>query len=369
MKGELSSEFYIDPQQDSIKRGVFTFTFNYAVDKEQFKKALSLEYDKTESEISTSSSRPGFSVSFGENDRRAFVTTENLAAPKLGGKLKLKVAKGWGSSRSGEKVQESKDYTLDVPGLVGYFKVEDATFSTVRNDKYESERILVVRTNLAVASEEVAKALGLSLLPVKHPSHKKQKKYSWSSASEVTSEISKLLEPVKFEVVPAEQANSKLHSFRVNVPVDRFVMVELRRTLKAHGGYEMDNNFLTVLEATPLPAEVFIAAKGSLLSLSGDKKLSVVTRGVDDLEVVISRVLPDHLNVALRSLYDSPLENFVPYAEDKFAFVEEFKTTMHIGGKSQSRTDYVTLDMAKYLSSGGVQKRGIFFLELSAQSL
>lgn len=361
------SEFNIDPVFENIKRGVFNLTFNYPVDAESLKKAVSLEFERSDREMTPSTkAKVGFSVAFSEDKLRAIVTSENLPVPRLRGSLRLYVDKSVRAQRSASYIEDKKSFDLEVPGLIGFFRIDSAHLSTVQNEKFEPERVLIVKTNLAVASEDVEKKLKVWLMPKKHPDTPNEKQlYNWSSASEVTPPTRAKLEAVKITTIPTENPTSKMHSFKVEGPMYRYFLAEIGKGLTAHGGYELADSFESVLRIDPFPKEISISGEGSLLSLSGDKKINVISRGIETLNIEVSRLIPDQMNHAIKQISSYDLKNVTIWAGARESFSEVFRTEAAVGTKDSNKTQFYALDLEKYLSQKAQNRRGLFYLNLT----
>ena len=117
--------------------------------------------------------------------------------------------------------------------------------------------------------------------------------YRWSDPLEVVPEAMKLAVPVPVVWIPTEREFSPIQSFKFTAETSRFLLVTIRKGLKSFGDYPLAKNFSAVIAAAPFPHTLKIVSQGSVLSLSGEKKISILTRsGTGAIHIEVSRLLP-----------------------------------------------------------------------------
>src|SRR5581483_6821573 len=113
---------------------------------------------------------------------------------------------------------------------------------------------------------------------------------------EVTPQILSQSQKVAVTRIPSEHPQTMLHTFKVDVPVERSLFVRVNKGLKSYHEYILAETYERTLRVNPYPREIRILHEGSILAMSGDRKLSVLTRGVKAFQVEVGHVLPDQLN-------------------------------------------------------------------------
>jgi uncharacterized protein YfaS (alpha-2-macroglobulin family) len=93
--------------------------------------------------------------------------------------------------------------------------------------------------------------------------------------------------PVK--LIPSDKENTAIHSFRINLESDGQLFITLRKGTPALGGFLLGEEYATVLPVPELPREIEIQGEGGVLALSGERKLSIKSRGVREIEYEIAR--------------------------------------------------------------------------------
>src|SRR5699024_5043244 len=93
------TEFYQDPEDPDLKRGVYTLAFSHPVDVASLESRLSLQmHDGADRKVET----PGQSVRYDERNLTAWVQSGPLQIPENGGRLQLSVRAGVASSLPGD---------------------------------------------------------------------------------------------------------------------------------------------------------------------------------------------------------------------------------------------------------------------------
>ena len=368
---ETETSFYVDPRDPKIKKVTATFSANYPIDAEALKKRTSFALrSKDAATLGQSAAAIAFSTTFNKDRTEAYLTSDALAVPREDSVMTVTIAKGATAAAGGPGTEDKIESAAEVPGLFGRLKIEGASVEFPRNDRYEPEQALVIRTTSEIKSEDVAAALKAWILPADKPAAgklKKIKNYGWRSASEATPEVERASTPAPLELLPSPTEQSTTHAFRVHADPKRWLLLKIAKGLKGYGGYELAKDWNATVRVPDYPKELQIMSQGALLSLGGDKKLPFLARNLANVEIEIARVLPDRLGVlsTLAYRYGATFEkpNFSSIGVDDVA--EKFVVKRAIKADKPGATDYFSVDLEPYLgrSSGG--KHGLFYLTAS----
>ncbi len=357
-------EFYIDPRNEKIKRVIFNLTANTPLDTEDFKKRLALTLQPVDdSLLGKSGTAIKYKVTFNEHNTQAFIESETIELPKANHVAKITVQSGLQSRRGGEGLKESFEEKVDVPGLYEALKIEDPKIIFARNEKYEPEQVLVFGTVIDVKPENIEKSISVELLPADHtnPVTKKLvKNYPWSSASEVTESVRKELAAVKWTLLPGLHPQNSQHSVRIEAPVHRYVLLKIKEGVRGIGGYVLKHSYSTVLRVPNYTPELLFMSEGSILTLSGDRKLPVLSRNVKGIKYEIGRVLPSHSNILIARLAESStFSKPSMYGDIEDSIMERFEEKSSVTVQSRSATNYTSLDLNPYIK--GI--RGFYYVK------
>lgn len=357
-----SQEFYIDPKDPKIKKGTFRMYFSHPVVAEDLKAHLDLSI-AAESGIGVSH-KLNYTLQFSKYFNDVQIISEPLEIDDRPQTLTLTLNKGYKPKYAGEEAADKKQSSLAIPGRLTAMKIHSVAMEVIRNQKYEPEQVILVTTSLDTRSEDVAEKLKIKLLPKNKPADgldKEVKNYPWSSSSEITSDIEKLLTAVPVTLIPSEQTFSKMHSFRISVPPETYAVVEVGQGLKSLGDFILSDVSSSIVQIKSYPEEVSIMSDGSLLSLSGELKVPLMARNARQVQISISRVIPDQVNHLLSQISYDIKRPYLPYDfENKTS--EKFETLVPLSFESAQATQFFSFDLAGYLHKSQAPK-GIFLVK------
>ncbi len=365
------AEFYQDPQDSALKKVVATVAFTHPIDKGDFERKLSLKMrvEPVKSFDDSEATRVGFKVSYDDLASKAYIHSDPIAVPPDNGAMLITVGADTHSSRGGPGLIKAIERTVSVPGIDTYFRISGVSATAVANKKDEMERVATIETTARTKQSELAQRFKIYQLPKDRPAVGDQElieDYGWSTTAEVTPEVLALAKPVTVEWIPTAEEYSDSQSFKFKGDTGSYFFVQIAKGLNGFGGYPLARDYGEIFQAQEFPKLVKVMHDGAILSLTGDKKLSVVTRNVSTVRVKLSRLLPATINhlVSLSSGpfqrpslsgYDFGLENLSE------VFSEDISTPVVDPGKNQ----YVAIDFGRFLRNDAAP-RGLFMLEVKA---
>ncbi len=360
---EDGTEFYQDPQDPKLKKGVFALTFSHPVDAASLEQRLSFDYTDG---AGRALAAPGKTVTVDDKKLKAWVHSAPLDLPENGGKLVLRIDEGVRSTLGGEGTQQELVSTVVLPSL--YSVTVDAIEATLaENDRYEPEQVLVFTFNQAMRERDVADALDVRLLPDVDPrkSAAEQRSGQYWSTADVDERVLAAATPLKLTPVPSEREFIETHGFKYSAPPNRYVFVRVRKGIKSFGGFILGQGKVEVLRVPPYPELLRFVGEGALLSLRGERRVSVAARNVPGLRLEVARVLPGALHQLVQNNsgdYASPSFDYL--SEDSLVEREETRLRfppLNSPGNDPAKTRYEGIDLSKFLEEG---KRGVFLLSL-----
>src|SRR6266481_5517740 len=322
----LDAEFYEDPTDPKIKQIVATVRFTHPVDKADFEKLISfrMRVEPVKSFESSEAKSFGFKVTYDTVGGKAFIHSEPFGIPNHEGEMLLSVAKGVRSAKGGPATEQALERTVNIPGIESYFRIQSVTSNEVANDRDEMERIGSISATAPMRQSDLAKSISVVLLPKDKPAigdAKVAKNYQWTNALEVVPEVMKLTTPVPIQWIPTEREFSPSQSFKFTADSGRFILVTVRRGLKSFGDYPLAKDYSEVIAAPAFPPAVKVMSEGSVLSLSGERKISILTHSVPAIQIEVSRLLPgtvSHLVSQSEGTFSNP--SFGQYSASQFGF-------------------------------------------------
>jgi uncharacterized protein YfaS (alpha-2-macroglobulin family) len=168
--------------------------------------------------------------------------------------------------------------------------------------------------------------------------------------------------PLTLEPIAAERGFVESHSFRYHADVGRFMLVQVDRNLRSFGGYLSPRTERFIVAVPPFPPELKILSQGSLLALSGERKVAALVRDLPGVRIDIARLLP------------AQLQHWVSQSNGDFSnpsfygglgpdnLTERFVQKIPLRNLAHGQAHYESIDLGEYLHSGSEEKRGIFLL-------
>ena len=355
-----AAEFYQNPKNPAEKQAIMQVRFNYPVDPAEFEKRIALALMGRDGKSATPLR---YAVSYDAFKLTAWVRSQPLEIPRDPLMARLDVDKGVRSARGGGGSGDAVRSTVNVPGLYS-LSLANLSPTLVDNDRYEPEQVLVAQTSDGVRGAELAARVKAWVLPKRKPGDKADKNappYRWA-VQEVGDDLLKQAAPLPLQVTATEEDYAALQSFKYRAaPGDR-VYVRFEGGLKSSGGYQLGEPVARVFTVPDYPKLLRFMANGSLLSLGGSRRISVVSRNQPGMRVEIGRVLPEqiqHLVSFNRGSYARPE---MPYTFSEDHIVERFEQKRAFPKGEPGKARYEGVDLGQYLKDG---KRGVFLLRLS----
>jgi len=363
--------FYVNPKDPSVKQVTATLTFSYPVDHASLEKNLALAMESGEDVFAGATSggnRCTFTYDY--QDRVIYVRSVNVTVPKESGHAVLTLPESICTTAGGAGLDPAEQAQVLVPSAPALFRISTAQPVIAMGRGDEPMQTLVVATSVGVKADLLAKALHAWTLPkpeTKPDAPTGGDAPSWKSAAQVTPEVLAQATPVSITPMPVEDEFATLHSFKLKVPENAWLYVEVDKGLAAMGGFTLAEKFSSVSLMPPYPRQVHIMHDGSLLALSGERKLSIQSRGVEQLEFRLERVTPssiNHLVSQSEGNFQSPV--FTNYNFDETNITEQSIRQQSIADTDTSKNNYSALDFSEFVrdSDENHGKLGLFILRV-----
>lgn len=364
-----NTEFFQDPQNPKLKKLVSTVRFSHRLDKDDFKSRVKLIMKDADPRVKDKGKDYPYELSFNKVGNEAYIHSKPIAIPSKEQTLILRIDDGARSQEGGISIGDKLSTEVSVPGMYSYFRIGSAEVNLIRNQHNDPEQVLILETTDGVEESVLKNNLELLLLPRDRPAGKGRKllkNYHWRNVEQIGPKILKQSTSVSFKALPAEHEYAKVHSFRIDVPPKRKLYVRVKKGIESVGGYQLAKTYDTTTKIPVYPRELEIMGKGGVLSLSGDKRISVVSRGNKGVQFEIARVLPgqvQHLISQTGGDFQDPYFSNYNFNQDNISqrYTHEQRLKRVAPGKSQ----YTSFDLSQYLNRPGSRLRnGIFLMKI-----
>jgi uncharacterized protein YfaS (alpha-2-macroglobulin family) len=369
-----SSSFHIDPVDEDLKQVIATVKFSHPIDPVEFEEKASLKPYKLDNDIYAFKDQEyKFEVTYDDFYSKAYIVSEALPIPEDDVQMRLTIEDGLKSSWGGNEYDSELKTTVTVPGMLNFVRINSIDQTIVRNEKYESEQVLVIDTKGKATSSELLKNIEIFVLPVDRPEMpgtKAQKNHYWSDVAEIGPEIKKLSSPVRLKAMESVHEYENVNSYKLNVEPLRYVYIKIKKGTQFYGKYNLSKDFEKIIRIKTFPEHLEIMHDGIILSSTGDKKISIMSQGIKKVRFRIGRVLPDEINHLVTqsngNLTNLRFNNY-NFSEDNI--VENYSEYRNLEVLSPSETNFFSFDFSRYLSNGanGKVRNGIFFFEVESE--
>jgi len=362
------SKFYVNPKDPSVRQITATLVFSHPVEKAVLEKHVVLSGDGIEKYLKTEKGQPQFEVEMTDFGRKAFFRSASLRMPEANSYAWISVEKGL-TPVAGDGLASAALKEVTIPDLMGLLKVVETNFSIIRTADGEPHQTLTFDLSIGVKPEKLQERLSVYLLPKDRPAEDgfdPIKNYAWHGPGEVNEVVLAASRKLDVHLNPSAIDYPELHSCVLDVPEDRFVYVRVEKGLVSLGGFIMRSEYGGVFATPRYPHEARLEHPGSVLALSGEKKLSVISRGIQHLQCRIARVSQEeihHLVSQSGGNFEHPEFKNYSFGEDNIA--QSFYKTIDIHSTAPGKPDYLALDLKDLLGDKGGEARGLFFLQLS----
>ncbi|HEX4141364.1 MAG TPA: alpha-2-macroglobulin [Candidatus Methylacidiphilales bacterium] len=370
------AQFYVNPKDPSIKQVTATLQFTYPVDRASLEKNLALAMENGPNVFENAPSPTGrCTVTYDPyaHDFVAYVRSVNVAVPVESGHAILTVPTSVQAASGGASLAVVAKADVLIPSVTDLFHVVSAQATIVNDVQGEPQQTLVLNASVGVKQELLAKVLHAWVLPDPHgftdPLTSK-KIAMWSSPAQVSIEALAHAKAVALTPVPNDEEYATLYSFHISVPEHAWIYVQVDKGLTSLGGFTLEDNYNAITQMPPYPRVVKIQHEGALLALSGERKISIESRGVEQLEFRLARITPDAIN-HLVSQSEGSFQSSV-FSEGNFDesnISEELVRRLPIAATSAAKNDYSALDFSEFVDGRDANrgKLGLFILHVLAR--
>ena len=371
-------EFYINPENPTEKRVTASVSASHPIEKEGFEKLISMEMKIYGEKGNTSSKKIDFTVSWSKDSREAYLVSELIPIPPKTSAFTVKRASGIKTTFSGtDKTTES--CSVEIPGMTDFVQIAEISHSLTKNEQQNYDQIISVETKGQVSGEELLSHMEIFVLPKDQPmeqGHQGQRNFNWeySDRDSFTDLVKSQSQKIEAKLIPTAENASTLNNFVIKAPDSSYVFVRFTGTISFLGGYKLaiDESYpYSFLRIKSYPVELEILSEGTILSLSGSRKMAISSRGVSKVRYTLSRIMPKDVN-HLVSMSNGDMKNFRfdSYNFDEDNISEKEYATYNVPAWSKEKVSYFSFDFSSHLApnSGKNLSNGLFLFEVEDYS-
>lgn len=359
-----------DPGDPERKLVSARMTVNYPVDPETLKQKIRLEMEEESGGmLELADGALTYEIQHDPDFMAAWASMPVRTLPDKDRYLRLVVDPGLAPQKGGQNSTQAFSERARIPTLTSYLTIDHAGAAIARAEDGTPQQILSMQTNVKARPADVLATAKLYLLPEQHPVMKRSKSangkddlYEWKASSEVTPDILKQSETVAINPMKDAEEHVTQFGFPVTAPAGRYLYFVTGKDMKAFGGYTLGRPFETILKVPEWPNDIEIMQEGSVLTLSGARKLSLHARGTDRLQVEIAHIRTDALQHFISQTEgDIRSPSFRNWQFDKEDVARIDSKDVPMNYRSPHESQYASFDFSPYLKDG---EKGLFLLDI-----
>ncbi|MDR1285179.1 MAG: alpha-2-macroglobulin family protein [Campylobacteraceae bacterium] len=369
-------ELYQNPEKPSEKNVIYEVSFLHPVDAASFEKQISLNLialgkDKV-------APKPyKFAVKYDDKKLKAWIRSEFVTLPEVDSDMVLKIGKGVKSSLGGAATNSEKTSYQEVTSA--YRDIIKNIFLTLaESEDNEQEQVLVVTLVDNVNINDLSKQIKAWILPKDKPkinNNNEIKNYRWSNYDDISNEILAKATPLTLAKDNSETDMQNIISFKYKASPKDYIYVTVGNNIETVGGYKAKSGKRSVLSVPEFPQTLSFADSGSILSLKGERKISIVSRNIKGVDLNIKRVIPSQLHhlMTFGRYYDNfdeasfrDDENYYDRYDSSEHFTEIFSHKQKINEMNPNKITYTGVDLTNYLLNSANGRQGVFLVTLNS---
>lgn len=350
--------FYQNPREKDIRRVVSTLAFSHPVALQSVYAQLSLTKRPSGADLGSKGQAVKYELTTDKSGRVVYVQSEPLQLPEQEQYLQLVLQPGVQAQQGTGTTEQALQQQLLIPDKSSFLRLSTLQANIVRNPENEPEQMLHLEFTDRITRQELQQKLKLYLLP-KHP---QRNSYSWS-ASEVSAQVLSQATLLPLHLLPTELEHDAQFSLKLDVPAGQALFVHIAAGLGSVSDFTLAKEYRATVMSPAYPKEAKIVGDGAILSLSGEQKLSLMTRGITGVKASLHKLLPEHLNHFIsQSGGDITHPHFYSYSFNENNISALYEQEFVLPTAPAKQANYLTLPLQSYLQRAGM---GVFFITLN----
>ncbi len=358
LKPVLSAEFKFDPENPQKMVIAGSIAFNYRINR-----------DSLESKLHIVPANPG-AVSLGAMETSFHKNTLYFSVPVLkvndrAETVKVQVVSGVQGMRSG-KTASNYEYAVKIPARSEIFKLGGYAAGVEELPDMSAKQTVIAEFTLPVSPADIAARTEAVLLPrekVQTEETRKNPPYTWWSKAEITKDVLKNSEPLPLTLLTGGDEPARFLRFapQKDIEAGRCAYVTVKAPIQGPDGFVIENDCTMLVQFKSLDSVIKIMQKGSVLSLHGDRKLSLYARNAKEIRYTVRQIRPEFINSYAALLKQSRYGQIHGSMLDSFSIVYEGK--LPLAYMNAEKAQFASLDLNPFLQN---KNKGLFHVTVEA---
>ncbi|MDR0401076.1 MAG: hypothetical protein LBH51_09060, partial [Treponema sp.] len=140
-------EFYIDPEDATIKRVTVVLNANYPIDTASLEAAVAIAPRGLKANSGRLENRPyGFTLSYNQDRTTAYIVSEPIGTPAQEVMMEISLKRGVKAANGEGSPSPAQSSVVGIPGMTGYVQVRNLAQELVKNDDQKFDQVLILST-------------------------------------------------------------------------------------------------------------------------------------------------------------------------------------------------------------------------------
>jgi len=348
---------YTDPRNRSAHQAVATVVFTHLIDEKTLRDGISLviaTQDGTDMPVS-------YSVTVDKTGRRAHILSDPFKIEPYEQFMRIALGKGIRTVQGNTGLSDTLLGKLQIPTISSFFHVKKMDALIIPNQKKDPEQTITVDFSDAILRRNLEGNIKVWLLPPKNPERNNER---WTSASQINPEILGQASELPLKLAEIVGESSERFGLVFDAPENREIYMKIEAGIASESGFQLTKPYDAVFCTPIYPKEAKILGHGGIMASSGNKILSIQTRGLNAIKIRLRRLLPQQLqHLVSQTGGDITSPYFHCYSFNEANISEPFEKMIPLSPKDPKTPVYARLDLTEFLDPE-MQKPGVFFVEI-----
>lgn len=363
---------YMQDPDDAARKVVSAhITANYPTDSQSLQKNIRLTYEEGNGKnLTARDGGTNFEFTADPDKNGAWLAVPVTTLPDAAQYLTIIVQAGLLPLHGGTPAPKDAKGRTRIPTRDSYLALQDPSIAFTRKNDGTPVQTLSFTTNVTVRPSAVREHLKLYILPAQHPVSALRQTadggiapYQWRAENEVTPEILAQSTAIAIGQMDDGESHTTQLRFPIDVPAGRYAYLTASAELPAFGGYILGRPLNRIMAVPAWPNDIAIMQQGSILTLSGNRKLSLHARGTDKLTLEIAHIRTaalQHFISQTEGNITSPRFSRWNFNAQDIAVIDN--QTLPMNYKNAHEAQYTAFDFTPYLKDG---RKGLFLVRIN----
>ena len=359
LKPVMIADFKFDPE--NIKTMIITgsISFNYKMQQKNIESKLQINPSNAAT-LSLGKMETNF------HNNSLYFSIPVLKVSEKAEDVKFRLLAGV-QAENGAKTASNYEYAVKIPPKNEIFKIVGCKAGIENLPNLSVKQNMIAEFSLPVSLKQFdSKKIEAVLLPrdkVQAEEAKNNPPYTWWSFAEITQDVLNKSEPLELTVMNKSDEESRFIVFapKTDIEAGRCAYLKIFAPIEGPDGFTIHEDLLCLAQFQPLDSSVKIMQKGSLLSLQGDKKLSLYARNADTIHYTVRQIRPEFINSYVPLLRQAEYDEVYGYQLDPMSIVHE--GDLPVAFINAEKAQFTSLDLAPFVKNS----KGFFHVTVSAK--